>query len=108
MLRIFAAAAAIFAATLTTGIPAHAYPAPRSSGLAAEFPVGMCIDVTSDPTIDYMNIINVAPVSCTDPTRNYRVTQQVANEPLCGPDTNRVFHTRDVVVLCVVQDSSPA
>lgn len=102
MLRICAAATAIVAALLTAGIPANAYPAPRSSGMAADFPVGMCIDVGDDLTIDYLNLINIAPVPCSDPDRNYRVTQHVANEPLCGPDTNRVFHTRDSVVLCTV------
>jgi hypothetical protein len=110
MLRICAAVAAIAAVPLTVGIPAqafpgHSYPEPRSSGMAAEFPVGICMDVTDDLTIDYMNIINVAAVPCTDPARNYRVTQHVPNEPLCGSDTNRVFHTRDSVVLCAVQDS---
>jgi hypothetical protein len=105
MLRICAAALAMVAATLTGGFPAHAYPAPRSSGMSVEFPVGICLDVSDDLTIDYMNIINIAPVACTDPSRNYRVTQHVANEPQCGPDTNRVFHTRDVVILCAVQDA---
>jgi hypothetical protein len=110
MLRICAASAAIVAATLTAGIPAHAfpghsYPQPRSSGMAAEFPVGMCMDLTDDFSIDYMNIINIAPVPCTDPGRDYRVTQHVPNEPLCGPDTNRVFQSRDAVVLCAVQDA---
>ena len=105
MLRICAVAVAAAAATLAAASPAHAYPAPRSSGMVSEFPVGVCIDVGDDLTIDYLNIINVAPVPCTDPNRNYRVTQHVPNEPMCGPDTNRVFFTRDNVVLCAVQDS---
>lgn len=104
MLRICAVVVAVVAATLTAGFPAHAYPAPRSSGMTAEFPIGICIDVGDDLTIDFMNIINVAPVPCTDPARNYRVTQHVPNEPLCGPDTDRVFYTRDSNTLCAVQD----
>jgi hypothetical protein len=105
MLRICAVTVAVVAATLTVAIPAQAYPAPRSSGMVSEFPVGVCIDLGDDFTIDYMNIINVASVPCTDPNRNYRVTQHVPNEPMCGPDTNRVFYTLDNVVLCAVQDS---
>lgn len=106
MLRIHvvaAACAAIFAAIVSSS-PAHAYPAPRSMGMSTEFPVGMCLDVSDDLTIDYNNLINVAPVSCGDPSRDFRVTQHVPNEPLCAPDTNRAFVARDVVVLCTVRD----
>jgi hypothetical protein len=105
MLRICAAAVAVVAATFTGGFPAHAYPTPRSSGMTAEFPVGICIDVGDDVTIDFMNIINVASVPCTDPSRNYRVTQHVLNEAMCGSDTDRMFYTRDSTILCVVHDS---
>lgn len=91
----------------TGGFTAHAYPAPRSTGLSTEFPVGICLDVTDDLTIDYMNIFNIGAVPCTDPNRNYRVVKHAPNPTQCGPDTNRIFNTADVVVLCTVQDPVP-
>jgi hypothetical protein len=105
MLRICVVVAAVMAALATAGVPANAYPAPVSSGMSAEFPVGSCMNLSDDYTIDYTNIINIAPVTCDNPVRNYRVVAHVPNEPLCGPDTSRAFVTRDLVVLCTVVDS---
>ena len=41
---------------------------------------------------------------CTDPSRDYRVVAQTLHEDWCGPETQMVFNTRDMLVLCVVQD----
>jgi hypothetical protein len=81
-----------------------------STGMAAEFPVGTCIDYQNDHlAFQNDNLIYVTAVSCTDPGRDYRVTAQVANAPLCDSVTNFVYTTRDLVVLCVVQDrAAPA
>ena len=74
--------------------------------MAAEFPVGTCIDYQNDHrAFEPDNLLYVTVVSCTDPARDYRVTAQVAHSPECDPAmTNWVFTTRDLVVLCVVQD----
>ena len=108
-------AATTIRAVLTGGMLAVAFaiggaaPATAtSSGMAAEFPVGTCIDYQNDHlALQTDNLLYVTAVPCTDPGRDYRVTAQVANAPLCGPSTNFVYTTRDLVVLCVVQDPAP-
>jgi hypothetical protein len=112
--RVLAAAASLAGTvTLTMGLatPAAAEPlSQRSSGMAAEFPVGRCIDIASDDPVALATIIDdlsyAASVPCTDAGRNYRVIAQVAHVTLCGSATNRVFRTRDALILCVVRDSS--
>ena len=81
-----------------------------STGMAAEFPVGTCIDKRNDHlAFQTDNLIYVTVVSCTDPGRDYRVTAQVPNAPLCDSATNWTYTTRDMVVLCVVDDrAAPA
>ncbi len=74
--------------------------------MSAEFPVWTCIDYRNDHlSLDDDDLRYVTVVSCTDPARDYRVTAQVAHAPQCDSATNRVYTTRDVVVLCMVQDS---
>lgn len=77
-----------------------------SSGMAAEFPVGTCIDYRNDHrNFDTEDILYVTAVSCTDPNRDYRVAQLGANVTQCNPaNTDFVYTTRDLVVLCVVND----
>lgn len=77
-----------------------------SSGMAAEFPVGTCIDYPNDHrAFQDSNLLYVTAVSCTDPGRDYRVTAQVAHANECDPaTTNSIYTTRDLVVLCVVND----
>jgi hypothetical protein len=103
----------VAATVLAIGLAAPAQAGPRSSGMAAAFPVGMCMatSVGFNPAsyyIDNYDIINVAAVPCTDPSRDYRVTAQVRHQVQCPPDTQNTYITRDVVVLCVVQDTAPA
>ncbi|WP_319446702.1 MULTISPECIES: hypothetical protein [unclassified Mycobacterium] len=107
MVRIFTAfAAAVAASVLALGgaAPAQA----KTSGMAADFPVGTCIDYQNNhlgfnaDDLVYANI-----VSCTDPARDYRVATRVDNPTQCGPDTAWAYTTRDVVVLCVVKDAPP-
>ena len=109
MVRILAASA-LAATALAVGIAAPATAAPRSSGMAAEFPVGTCMSTYNGfvgPTnsfIDNYDLINIAAVPCTDPSRTYRVTEQVRHQVQCAPDTSYTYVTRDLVVLCVVRD----
>ncbi|MBJ7337862.1 hypothetical protein [Mycolicibacterium sp.] len=77
-----------------------------STGMAAEFPVGACIDYRNDHlALDGNDLRYVTVVSCSDPGRDYRVTAQVAHAPQCDATTSRIYTTRDLVVLCVVQDA---
>jgi hypothetical protein len=111
MVRIFAA---VVAAALAVGFPASATANPgtggvvRSSGMSRDYPVGTCLDVPNSTPRDFWAPIDVlryvGVVPCSDPKRDYRVVSQVPQESLCGPDTNRVYYTRDVVVLCTVDD----
>jgi hypothetical protein len=99
----------VAATVLAIGLAAPAQAGPRSSGMAAAFPVGTCMAAfngfhPTDYYIDNFDLINVAAVSCTDPTRDWRVTAQVQHQVQCPPDTQHTYVTRDVVVLCVVQD----
>ncbi|TPG35724.1 hypothetical protein [Mycolicibacterium hodleri] len=76
-----------------------------SSGMAAEFPVGTCMDYPNDHLVlDDKDLTQVTAVSCADPARDYRVVAQVAHAPQCGTAVEWVYTTRDMVVLCVVQD----
>jgi hypothetical protein len=102
MLRVLAASALAVTGLALGGVsPAQA----DSSGLARDFPVGTCISYRADHlALDANDVALLTPVSCTDPQRKYRVTAQVANVTLCGPSANMQYTTRDVVVLCVVQD----
>ena len=76
-----------------------------SSGMSAEFPVGTCMDYPNDHLIlEQDDLTQVTAVSCADPARDYRVVAQVAHAPQCGTAVDQIFITRDVVVLCVVQD----
>lgn len=82
--------------------------APRmSNGMAAEFPVGQCIAIPTGVAtyeLDMDDLTNLRSVPCTDPARNYRVVAQVAYPPQCGSEAQNVYFTKDVRVLCVVQD----
>jgi hypothetical protein len=99
---------AVLAGGLLAGALAIGGAAPASAastGMAAEFPVGTCIDYRNDHlAFQNDNLIYFTVVSCTDPARDYRVTAHVPNAPLCGSETNRTYTTRDMVVLCVVND----
>ena len=77
MARLVLAACATAAAS--TFLVAIAAPATASSsGMAAEFPVGTCIDYQNDRlNYDTDDIIYVTAVPCTAPGRDYRVTAQV-------------------------------
>src|SRR5258708_6294013 len=110
MVRLFAASAAAVAATaLAVGLAAPPTAGPRSSGMAAECRVGRCRtpQVGFSPRSYYVNnydIINVGAVPCTDRDRRYRVTQHVQHQVDCASGTQNTYITRDLVVLCVVQD----
>ena len=111
-MRLFAAAG-VAASVVAVGLAAPAVAGPRSSGMAAEFPVGTCMATQvgfnhTSRYVDNFDLINVAAVPCTDPTRTYRVAEQVRHQVQCGPATNQTYITRDLVVLCVVQDPAPA
>jgi hypothetical protein len=102
MIRQFAGSAAVAATMLAIGIPTAAA---DSSAMAAEFPVGTCMDYRNDHlAFDTENLQYVTAVPCTAPGRDYRVVAQVANVTQCGPAINYLYTTRDMVVLCVVQD----
>ena len=112
MVRLLAASSVVALTVLAVASAPPALAGPGSSAMAAEFPVGRCIDVP-DQVFDQFgnlmldgafNLSYLASVPCTDPARNYRVIAQVPEEGQCGPETNRVFITRDVVTLCTVQD----
>ena len=105
MVRLIAAAFAISAIVIGGAAPAQA----ASSGMSAEFPVGTCISYKDDPLhlVNTPNLIDVTVVPCTDPGRDYRVTQWVAYPNQCGPETAWAYTTRDLVILCVVQDFPP-
>jgi hypothetical protein len=111
MVRLLAASAiALTGLAVASACPALA--TPRSSGMAVDFPVGTCMDFPDRVFDDAKNLMldsafvitNLAVVPCTDPARDYRVVAQVPEEGQCGPETNRVFVTRDMVTLCTVQD----
>jgi hypothetical protein len=106
MVRTFAAVAvAASAAATALAIGGAAPAAADSSGLAADYPVGTCIDYRNDHLeLDDNDLRYVTVVPCTDLGRDYRVTAQVAHANQCDPTTNRTYTTRDVVVLCMVQD----
>jgi hypothetical protein len=113
MIRLLGASAAVAATVLAVGLAAPAMAGPRSSGMAAEFPVGMCMAtqvgfIPSSYYIDNYDLINVGAVSCTDPDRTYRVTEHVQHQVQCDSGTQNTYVTRDLVVLCVVQDTAPA
>ncbi|MCW2512064.1 MAG: hypothetical protein JWR11_1106 [Mycobacterium sp.] len=96
-------AGAALAAALAVGGAAPA--SAGSSGMAADFPVGTCIDYRNDHlSLDSNDVAYLTPVPCTDPGRDYRVTAQVAHANQCDTSTSATYTTRDVVVLCVVQD----
>jgi hypothetical protein len=103
MVLKLAACAAFAAAMLAIGGAPPALAA--SSGMAAEFPVGTCIDYRNDHlAFDTEDLRYTTAVPGTDPGRDYRVVAQVANVTRCGPETDWEYTTRDMVVLCVVQD----
>jgi hypothetical protein len=107
MISLFSAAAvALTGLAIAGAAPAQA--GSGSSGMAAEFPVGRCIAVPNDFTKDFDadldSLIYDTSVPCTDPSRDYRVVAQTLHEQWCGPETQMVFNTRDMLVLCVVQD----
>jgi hypothetical protein len=79
-----------------------------TSGMAVDFPVGTCIDYRNDHlALDQYDLRYVTVVSCNDPGRDYRVAGLVQHAPQCDPvTTNRTYTTRDLVVLCMVQDSA--
>ena len=79
-----------------------------TSGMAVDFPVGTCIDYRNDHlALDQYDLRYVTVVSCNDPGRDYRVAALVQHAPQCDPvTTNRIYTTRDLVVLCMVQDSA--
>ena len=112
MARLFAASFVVALTVLAIASAPPGLAAPGSSAMAAEFPVGRCIDVPDQVFDDVGNLMLdgafnlsfLASVPCTDPARDYRVVAQVPQEGQCGPETNRVFITRDVVTLCTVQD----
>lgn len=104
------AALGLVVASAAVAIAAAAPASAGSSGMAAEFPVGTCIDYQNDHlNFDTEDILYVTAVSCTDPGRDYRVAQQVANFTQCDTAaTNFIYTTRDLVVLCVVNDRGPS
>ncbi|WP_319453807.1 MULTISPECIES: hypothetical protein [unclassified Mycobacterium] len=103
MISLFSAAAvALTGLAIAAAAPALA--GSGSSGMAAEFPVGTCIALPDDFVTDSDALIYDTPVPCTDPSRDYRVVAQTLHEEWCGPETQNVFNTRDMLVLCVVQD----
>jgi hypothetical protein len=103
MIRQFAASAAVAATMLAIGGAPTALA--DSSAIADEFPVGTCMDYQNDHlAFDTEDLKYVTAVSCTAPGRDYRVVAHVANVTQCGPETNFQYTTRDMVVLCVVQD----
>ena len=73
-------------------------------GTADEFPVGMCINVTNDISIDPSQLKNTIPVPCTDGARDMRVVEHVSAPEDCTPPVYDAIRTTDGVVLCVVQD----
>jgi hypothetical protein len=107
MIRQFAASAAVAATLLAVGGAPTAVA--DSSAMADEFPVGTCIDYQNDHlAFDTEDLKYATLVSCTAPGRDYRVVAHVANVTQCGPQTNWEYTTRDMVVLCVVQDQPAA
>jgi hypothetical protein len=103
MIRQFAASAAVAATMLAIGGAPTALA--DSSAMSDEFPVGTCMDYQNDHlAFDTEDLKYVTAVSCTAPDRDYRVVTHVANVTQCGPETNFQYTTRDMVVLCVVQD----
>lgn len=77
-----------------------------TSGMAVDFPVGTCVDYRNDHlSLDDDDLRYVTVVSCNDPGRDYRVTALVEHAHQCDAATNRTYTTRDLVVVCMVQDS---
>lgn len=108
--RACATALGLTAATTVLAFGGAAPASAGSSGMAAEFPVGTCIDYQNDHlNFDTEDIIYVTAVSCADPNRDYRVAQHAANVTQCDPrNTDFIYTTRDLVVLCVVNDRGPS
>jgi hypothetical protein len=74
-------------------------------GTAAEYPVGMCIDVTNNIEIDANQLKNNIPVPCSDDRRDMRVVQHATSWRNCHePVWDAIPTTDGGVVLCVVQD----
>ena len=107
--RACATALGLAAAATALAIGGAAAATATSSGMSAEFPVGTCIDYQNDHlNFDTEDILYVTAVTCADADRDYRVAQQVANFTQCDPTATDFFYTtRDLVVLCVVNDRGP-
>lgn len=73
-------------------------------GTADEYPVGMCINITTSTSIDPDQLKNTIPVPCTDGPRDMRVVQHAATPEDCTPPVYDTIRTTDGVVLCVVRD----
>jgi hypothetical protein len=74
-------------------------------GTAAEYPVGMCIDVTNNIEVDANELKNTIPVPCSDDGRDMRVVEHAASWLDCDqPVYNAIPTTDGGVVLCVVED----
>jgi hypothetical protein len=74
-------------------------------GTAAEYPVGMCIDVTNNIEIDASQLKNNIPVPCSDDGRDMRVVAHAASWRDCNRPVYDAIPTADGgVVLCVVED----
>lgn len=108
--RACATSLGLAAAAIALAFGGEASALADSSGMAAEFPVGACIDYQNDHrNFDTEDILYVTAVSCSDPNRDYRVAQHGANFTQCDPrNTDFIYNTRDLVVLCVVNDRGPS
>lgn len=73
-------------------------------GRADEFPVGMCINITTDFSIDPDQLENTIPVPCSAGALDMRVVQHAATPDDCTPPVYDAIWTTDGVVLCVVRD----
>lgn len=73
-------------------------------GTADEFPVGMCINITTNVSIDPEQLKNTIPVPCTAGAHDMRVVQHAATPQDCTPPVYDAIWTTDGVVLCVVRD----
>ena len=74
-------------------------------GTAAEYPVGMCIDVTNNIEVDADQLKNNIPVRCSDDRRDMRVVQHAASWRNCDqPVWDAIPTTDGGIVLCVVKD----
>ncbi len=74
-------------------------------GTVAEYPVGMCIDVTNNIEIDADQLKNNIPVPCSDARRDMRVVQHATSWRTCDqPVWDAIPTTDGGSVLCVVKD----